>query len=87
MTGVQTCALPILRAVRVLDSDAIEDILAVDAWVGVNTVRDFGHYDADPARGGKFVPVVDPANPITGQTDPWANDAERLVRAVKITVS
>jgi hypothetical protein len=75
-----------LRAVRVLDSDAIEDILAMDAWVGTNVVKDFGHYDADPAAGGKFVPVVDPANPITGQADPWANDAERLVRAVKITV-
>lgn len=41
-----------LRVVRVLDSDKIEDILATDAWVGTNVVRDAGYFDAN----GVFVP-------------------------------
>jgi N4-gp56 family major capsid protein len=76
-----------IRTVRHLDSDEVEDRLLTDAWVGTNVVKDHGHFDANPATGGKFVPVTDPENPVTGQTDAWANDAERLVRAVKITVA
>lgn len=41
-----------IRAVRVLDSDKIEDILATDSWVGSNVVTDDGYFDAD----GLFVP-------------------------------
>ena len=44
-----------LRVVRVLDSAAIVDILALDAWVGTNVVTDEGYYDAlgmfQPAEG------------------------------------
>jgi len=76
-----------VRTVRVFDPDAVEDRFVADAWVGTNVVRDTGHYDADPAAGGKFVPVTDPDNPITGQANAWANDTARLVRAVKLTRS
>ncbi len=76
-----------LRFVRVFDPDAVEDRLIMDAWMGSATVADTGRYDADPDAGGKFVPVTDPAAPISGHTDAWLNDSARLVRAVKITVS
>jgi hypothetical protein len=36
-----------MRTVRVLDSDTIEDILAVDSWVGYNTVKDPGYFDSN----------------------------------------
>lgn len=76
-----------LRTVRVFDPDAVEDRLVMDSWLGSTAVTDEGHYDADPAAGGRFEPVTDPANPQTSQTDVWANDDAKLVRAVKITVS
>lgn len=76
-----------IRAVQIMDPDTVENRFIADSWVGYNTVLDYGHFDADPAAGGKFVPVEDPENPITGQPDPWANDAQRLVRAVKIVRS
>lgn len=76
-----------IRTVRVFDPDAVQDRLVMDAWVGANVVQDTGHFDADPAAGGKFVPVTDPANPLTGQASAWQDDTARLVRAVKITVS
>lgn len=76
-----------LRTVRVFDPDAVEDRLVMDAWLGAAVVTDTGHYDADPTAGGKFVPVTDPSNPITGQTNAWQNDLSRVVRAVKITYS
>lgn len=41
-----------LRVVRVLDSATIEDILATDSWVGLNTVTDNGYFDAQ----GRFWP-------------------------------
>jgi len=41
-----------LRAVRILDSDTIEDVVAVDAWVGANHVTDDGYLTAD----GIFIP-------------------------------
>jgi len=76
-----------LRTVRVFDPDAVEDRLVMDSWLGATAVTDEGHYDADPAAGGRFLPVTDPSNPITGHTDSWANDDAKLVRAVEITVS
>lgn len=42
-----------IRIVRVLDSDDIQDILALDSWIGTNVVRDAGYFDAD----GRFVPT------------------------------
>lgn len=76
-----------IRAARVFDPDNVRDQLVMNAYVGANTVKDTGHFDADPAAGGKFVPVLDPDNPITGQVNAWQNDSARLVRAVKITVA
>lgn len=76
-----------LRTVRVFDPDAVEDRLVMDSWLGAGVVPDTGHYDGDPAAGGRFVPVTDPDNPVTGHSDDWLNDEARLVRAVEITVS
>jgi hypothetical protein len=76
-----------MRAVRAFDIENVEDQLAMDSWCGVDMVKDHGHYTDDPDNGGKFVPVTDPANPATGHTDAWDNDAQRLVRAVKITAT
>jgi hypothetical protein len=76
-----------IRAVQIMEPDTVTNRFIADSWVGYNTVLDNGHFDADPALGGKFVPVEDPANPITGQVNPWENDLARLVRAVKITRS
>lgn len=76
-----------IRTVRVFDPDAVEDRFVADAWVGAKAVTDNGHFDADPAAGGKFVPVTDPDSPVTGQTPAWKNDTDKVVRAVKITVA
>jgi N4-gp56 family major capsid protein len=76
-----------LRTVRVFDPDAVQDRLVMDAWLGAAVVTDDGHFDADPAAGGRFVPVTDPSTPITGHANAWENDLSRVVRAVKITVS
>ncbi|WP_210492302.1 P22 phage major capsid protein family protein [Patulibacter sp. SYSU D01012] len=76
-----------IRTVRSYDPNLVEDRFIADAWVGTNTVTDFGHWLGDPAAGGKFEPAVNPDAPVTGQANAWANDAARLVRAVKITVA
>lgn len=76
-----------MRVLRFFDQTSWQDSLGVDTWLGVSVVEDEGRYDADPDAGGKFVPVTDPANPVTGHTDAWANDDTRLVRAVKVTVT
>lgn len=76
-----------IRTVRVFDPDAVEDRYIADSWVGANTVNDFGHYDGNPATGGKFIPATNPDDPITGKTNAWENDLSRLVRAVKIEVN
>lgn len=76
-----------MRLLRFFDQTSWQDSLGVDAWLGTAAVTDDGHYDADPDDGGKFVPVADPATPITGQSDAWANDTSKLVRSVKITVA
>ena len=74
-----------MRVLRFFDQTSWQDAMGVDTWLGTAVVPDEGHYDADPDAGGKFVPVTDPENPIEGETDEWANDSARLVRAVKIT--
>lgn len=62
-----------MRVVRVLDSATIEDILAVDAWIGANIVEDSGSL-----ANGVFTPAEDP-------DDSGAEDL--FVRAVKITAA
>lgn len=62
-----------LRIVRVLDSTAIEDVLAVDSWVGCNLVTDVGFMDGDV-----FTPAEDPED---------SGASELFVRAVKITAA
>lgn len=74
-----------VRVLRFFDQTSWQDSLGVDTWLGTAVVKDDGHYDADPDAGGKFVPVENPDAPITGHSDQWLNDTERLVRAVKIT--
>lgn len=74
-----------LRVAKVFDPDYLRDQFVANAYVGTNTVKDFGHYTDDPDLGGKFVPATDPAAPITGHSDTWLNDSARLVRAVKVT--
>lgn len=72
-----------LRTVRVFDPDAVEDRFIMDAWVGATAVKDEGHYDADPAAGGRFVPMGE--TKVTGDASAWKNDTARLIRAVKVT--
>lgn len=62
-----------LRVVRVLDSDAIEDVLAMDCFVGTNIVTDRGAMDLN----GRFTPAEDP-------TESGADDL--FVRAVALTL-
>jgi hypothetical protein len=45
-----------LRAVQVLDPSSIEDVLALDAFLGTAAVRDAGYFDAH----GVFVPAEGP---------------------------
>lgn len=59
-----------MRVVRVLDSATIEDILAVDSWVGTAVVTDRGEID-----NGIFEPSENPADSDSG---------DLFVRAVKI---
>ena len=46
-----------LRIVRIMDSATIDDILALDAWLGSTVVADPGYYTA----AGQFVPAEGPA--------------------------
>jgi hypothetical protein len=60
-----------MRVVRVLDSDEIQDILAVDSWVGTNVVRDPGYFDSQ----GRFVPTDEtPGASVTLATSAHADD-------------
>jgi hypothetical protein len=36
-----------IRVVRVLDPDLIQDVLALDSWVGVGVVKDPGYFDSN----------------------------------------
>ena len=62
-----------MRLVRVLDSATIEDILAMDSWVGLNVVTDVGAMDGDT-----FTPAEDPDE---------SGASELFVRAVQITAA
>jgi hypothetical protein len=42
-----------MRIVRVLESSSIEDILALDSWMGANVTHDPGYFDSD----GRFTPT------------------------------
>lgn len=60
-----------MRVVRVLDSDEIQDVLAVDSWVGCNVVKDPGYFDAN----GRFVPTdATPGTEVTLATSAAADD-------------
>lgn len=60
-----------MRVVRVLDPDTIEDILALDSWIGTNTVKDSGYFDSS----GRFVPSEgSPGSPVTLATSAAADD-------------
>lgn len=71
-----------IRALRDYDFTNVRDRLLSDIYAGVDAVKDTGHFDAE----GRFEPVLDPADPVTGDPDPLLNDTARLVRAVKITL-
>lgn len=72
-----------MRTLRDYDFTLVRDRLLADVYAGANHVTDFGHFDAD----GRFVPADNPEDPITGDPDPLANDAERFVRAVRIDLA
>lgn len=60
-----------IRVVRILDSDRIEDILALDSWVGVGVTQDPGYFDSD----GRFVPTdATPGNEVTLATSAASDD-------------
>ena len=60
-----------MRAVRILDSDSIEDVVAVDSWVGTNIVTDEGFYTS----GGVFLPSDGPVGAqVTLATSAAADD-------------
>jgi hypothetical protein len=62
-----------LRVIRGLDMSVVEDILAVDSWIGANVVTDSGAMD-----GEEFVPAADPDD--SGVSD-------LFVRSVKISIA
>jgi hypothetical protein len=60
-----------IRVVRVLDSDTIQDVLALDSWVGAGVTRDPGYFDAS----GRFVPTdATPGTAVTLATSAAADD-------------
>lgn len=59
-----------MRIVRVLESSSIEDILALDSWVGTNTVDDPGYFDVN----GRFQPTDADAGPALAVTGASATD-------------
>lgn len=66
-----------IRVVQFLDpAEDIVNVVAHDAWVGTNTVSDFGRLDDD----GKFIPGIDP-------NDPGEGEDELFVRAVKLAIT
>jgi hypothetical protein len=57
-----------IRAVRVLDSDEIVDVLALDSWVGTGVAKDTGYFNADD----QFTPsdeAAGTAQAVTGEAD------------------
>lgn len=74
-----------MRVVRVLDSAAIQDILAVDAWTGSNVTQDPGYFDLN----GKFVPTdadVGASKAVTGvaATDIFTSTAHGYVAGDRV---
>lgn len=74
-----------MRIVRVLDSAAIQDILAVDSWMGANVTQDPGYFDLN----GKFVPTdadVGAALAVTGvaATDIFTSAAHGYVAGDRV---
>jgi hypothetical protein len=62
-----------MRIVRVLESSSIEDILALDSWVGTNVVQDPGYFDSD----GRFIPTdADAGDPVAIANTSAAADDE-----------
>lgn len=60
-----------IRVVRVLDSDEIQDILALDSWVGVGVTQDPGYFDA----AGRFIPTdATPGTSVTLATSAESDD-------------
>lgn len=77
-----------LRVVRVLDSATIEDILATDSWVGLDTVKDNGFFDSK----GRFWPTENgdqPAKTVTGvaATDLFTSTAHGYVAGDRVVFS
>jgi hypothetical protein len=68
-----------LRVIQVLDSETLNDILAVDAFVGANVVTDFG-----TLTDGIFAPSEGTSDSSDSNFDSGADDL--FVRAVKITL-
>jgi hypothetical protein len=63
-----------LRVVQILEPDTVVDNFHADVWVGTNIVEDFGKM-----TNGRFQPGIDPEDPAVGEAD-------RFVRAVKLTL-
>ncbi len=59
-----------MRAVQVLDPNAIEDVLALDAWMGATAVRDAGYFDG----AGVFQPAEGPLGDSQNGTASATND-------------
>lgn len=60
-----------IRVVRVLDSDLIQDVLALDSWVGVGVTKDPGYLDSN----GRFVATdATPGTAVTLATSAAADD-------------
>jgi hypothetical protein len=68
-----------LRVIQVLDSETLNDILAVDAFDGANVVTDFG-----TLTDGIFAPSEGTSDSSDSNFDSGADDL--FVRAVKITL-
>lgn len=59
-----------MRIVRVLESSSIEDILALDSWVGTNVTADPGYFDPN----GRFTPTDADAGAAKAVTGASATD-------------
>lgn len=60
-----------IRVVRILDSDTIQDVLALDSWAGVGVTEDPGYFDSS----GVWVPTeVTPGDPVTVASGAEATD-------------
>lgn len=80
-----------LRVVKVLDPDTIEEILALDAWVGANYVTDDGYFDSNgifiPSDGalGSAVTLANPSSAGDDIVDTAANHGFQAGDAIVFT--